>query len=473
MFRKPIPIPYHHAFRKEFLTANCKVPSRLWKGGVLHRDTSPRNLIWYRGQFIGVSECTGMVPFLAVNLLTLKAIAGKVEHVYAHDAESFIRILVWRPPIGSSCVGHLFSSAPIYDLIFRDLSPRTLRAYNINRHLSRFFPDPLSFRSLQARTGLIISGSNALQFLDRTFYPESDLDIYSHPGHVYEVLEWIESFGYQFEPHQYQGEDWHNQVSPDWDGTIRRRRRVRRALQEEYEDEASLARYSNIAEVYTFKRFVVMDGELVELRVQMIETIYNPIDTILKYHSTCVMNIITFDAAYSFYPVATFEDRSALKIPGSKHRPNVLAKYIRRGWRVYSVFRPVDLTQPYKSPFLPNVPRWVGDCYCWTVPLDTSGVIPRTALSPSSERFSWDPSTQNGWTMLDEPSTLDDLCVPEMDTNLIATTVFRYNYLVPSKSLSMAICTWANSQGKLYHELVTRSNWTWFDAEIPRFCEVA
>lgn len=397
-----------------------------------------------------------------------------------------------RPPIGSSCVGHLFSSAPIYDLIFRDLSPRTLvwlsrtchlvheavnhffqRAYNINRHLSRFFPDPLSFRSLQARTGLIISGSNALQFLDRTFYPESDLDIYSHPGHVYEVLEWIESFGYQFEPHQYQGEDWHNQVSPDWDGTIRRRRRVRRALQEEYEDEASLARYSNIAEVYTFKRFVVMDGELVELRVQMIETIYNPIDTILKYHSTCVMNIITFDAAYSFYPVATFEDRSALKIPGSKHRPNVLAKYIRRGWRVYSVFRPVDLTQPYKSPFLPNVPRWVGDCYCWTVPLDTSGVIPRTALSPSSERFSWDPSTQNGWTMLDEPSTLDDLCVPEMDTNLIATTVFRYNYLVPSKSLSMAICTWANSQGKLYHELVTRSNWTWFDAEIPRFCEVA
>ncbi|KAG2134676.1 hypothetical protein BD769DRAFT_1443076 [Suillus cothurnatus] len=394
-----------------------------------------------------------------------------------------------RPP-RADCVRRVFSSAPIYDLIFRDLSPRTLvrlsrtcykineavthffqRAYNINRHLSRYFPDPHSFRSLQARTGLIISGSNALQFLDRTFYPESDLDIYSHPGHVYEVLEWIESFGYQFAPHRYQEEDWRTQVSPDWDGTMPRI--VPRLMQEDENDIARLARYSNISEVYTFKRFVVMDGEHVELQVQVIETTYNPIDTIMKYHSTCVMNIITFDAAYSFYPIATFENRCALKIPGSRHRPDVLAKYIKRGWRVYSVFRPGDVAQPYESPFLPNVTRWVGDRHCWTVPLDTSGVTPRTALSPSSEQFSWDPSTQNGWKMLTAPSSFPSLSVPEMDAKLIATTVFRYNYMVPSDALSLEIRGWAFSQGKLYHELVTRYDWTWFDAEIPRFRELA
>ncbi|KAG1770282.1 hypothetical protein EV702DRAFT_1271103 [Suillus placidus] len=212
-----------------------------------------------------------------------------------------------------------------------------------------------------------------------------------------------------------------------------------------------------------------MDGEHVELQIQVIETTNNPIDTIMRYHSTCVMNIITFDAAYSFYPIATFEDRSALKIPGSRHRPDVLSKYIKRGWRVHTVFGPKDLAQPYESPFLPNVTRWVGDRHCWTVPLDTSGVKLRTALSPSSEQFSWDPSTQNGWTMLTKPSTRASLRIPEMDVNLIATTVFRYNYIVPSESLSLAIRDWANSQGKLYHEIVTRSNWTWFDAEIPRF----
>ena len=53
-----------------------------------------------------------------------------------------------------------------------------LHRYNINNHLSRFFPDPIAFRSLQARTASLVSGSNALQFFDRTFYEEADMDIY-------------------------------------------------------------------------------------------------------------------------------------------------------------------------------------------------------------------------------------------------------------------------------------------------------
>ncbi|KAG2102524.1 uncharacterized protein F5147DRAFT_528067, partial [Suillus discolor] len=85
----------------------------LWKGGVLHRDVSPSNLMVYhlRGQYIGILndydllsfECDGSrglkrigtVPFMAVNLLSLAAMAGKVEHVYAHDAESLIWVLTW------------------------------------------------------------------------------------------------------------------------------------------------------------------------------------------------------------------------------------------------------------------------------------------------------------------------------------------------------------------------------------------
>ncbi|KAG2052932.1 hypothetical protein BDR06DRAFT_491012 [Suillus hirtellus] len=85
----------------------------LWKGGVLHRDVSPSNLMVYRlrGQFIGVLndydlssfkrdgprglERTGTVPFMAVELLSPDAMAGKVEHMYAHDAESLIWVLTW------------------------------------------------------------------------------------------------------------------------------------------------------------------------------------------------------------------------------------------------------------------------------------------------------------------------------------------------------------------------------------------
>lgn len=100
----------------------------------------------------------------------------------------------------------IFSRDSIYDAIFSQASPagsillsRTCRdaryanrdfnnrAFNINRHLGRFFKDPKGFRSLQARTGTLISGSNALQFFDRTYYPESDMDLFAHRGHSREI----------------------------------------------------------------------------------------------------------------------------------------------------------------------------------------------------------------------------------------------------------------------------------------------
>ncbi|KAG1793255.1 uncharacterized protein HD556DRAFT_1270987 [Suillus plorans] len=114
VFRKLIPITTLSG--EEFIAAWWQVVKchrALWKGGVLHRDVSPSNLMVYRlrGQFMVVLndydlssfkrdgprglERTGTVPFMAVNLLSPAAIAGKVEHVYAHDAESLIWVLTW------------------------------------------------------------------------------------------------------------------------------------------------------------------------------------------------------------------------------------------------------------------------------------------------------------------------------------------------------------------------------------------
>ncbi|KAG2079132.1 hypothetical protein BDR04DRAFT_1146822, partial [Suillus decipiens] len=114
VFRKLIPITTLSG--KDLLDAwwqIVKCHRALWKGGVLHRDVSPSNLMVYRlrGKIIGVLndydlssfkrdgpsglERTGTVPFMAINLLTPKAIAGEVEHLYAHDAESFVWVLTW------------------------------------------------------------------------------------------------------------------------------------------------------------------------------------------------------------------------------------------------------------------------------------------------------------------------------------------------------------------------------------------
>ncbi|KAG2136595.1 uncharacterized protein EDB93DRAFT_1330816 [Suillus bovinus] len=91
-----------------------------WKAvGIRHGDINPSNLMGYRlhGQFLSVIndfdlssikqflppikeaprgfERTGTVPFMSLKLFTHNAITGQVEHLYYHDAESFICVLTW------------------------------------------------------------------------------------------------------------------------------------------------------------------------------------------------------------------------------------------------------------------------------------------------------------------------------------------------------------------------------------------
>ena len=85
---------------------------------------------------------------------------------------------------------------PFYNIVCSYIK----RVFNIDRILSRFFADPVAFRALQARTGTLISGSSALQFFARTFYPESDLDLYIHSNWLPDVVEWMVQEGYVFVP---------------------------------------------------------------------------------------------------------------------------------------------------------------------------------------------------------------------------------------------------------------------------------
>ncbi|KIK34035.1 hypothetical protein CY34DRAFT_664792 [Suillus luteus UH-Slu-Lm8-n1] len=113
-FRELLPIT--KLSRDEFLSTWWQIivcHFVLWKNGVHHRDISPSNLMVYKtsgGRWIGVlidfdlsstqdgplgQECTGTVPFMALDLLTEEAIEGQVKHLYQHDAESLIWVLTW------------------------------------------------------------------------------------------------------------------------------------------------------------------------------------------------------------------------------------------------------------------------------------------------------------------------------------------------------------------------------------------
>ena len=194
-------------------------------------------------------------------------------------------------------IGEVFGRAPIYDLIFSFISPRTLvrtgrscraayvaskdfshRAFNIHRHLSRFLTEPLAFRSLQARTGTLIAGSNVLQFLDRTYYPEADMDLYVHPGHVREVLVYlVEREGYTFKPNSTQHPDYRKIASDEWDGTEVRGEPLRE------EEELSLYyQFKGVESVFTLEKH----GLGGPLKVQLIECEMSPFDTIVNFHSS-------------------------------------------------------------------------------------------------------------------------------------------------------------------------------------------
>lgn len=192
-----------------------------------------------------------------------------------------------QPRFADECViGKVFRPAPVYDNIFSYISPRELvrlgrscqaayvaskdysrRAFNINRHLSGFLSKPLLFRSLQARTGTLIAGSNALQFLDRIVYDEADMDMYVHPGHAREVMDYIvESEGYEFKPHSKQPEDYRIIVADQSNYTQMRQdypiKGVRSVL--------SLEKHGS-------------DGWR---KIQVIECTSSPFDTIINFHSS-------------------------------------------------------------------------------------------------------------------------------------------------------------------------------------------
>ncbi|KAK7682806.1 hypothetical protein QCA50_014190 [Cerrena zonata] len=285
----------------------------------------------------------------------------------------------------------------IYDIVFSECTPASIlrlartcksahaavkyymqRAFKIDRILSRFFTSPLAFRQLQARTGSLISGSAALQFFDRSYYPESDLDIYVPFKHRIEVGLFLFKEGYQFEPGRGQDDGFHATLSVD-----------RRADFDEYD-------FRGVHAVLTFVKNWV-DGTAT--KAQMIVAISTPMEAILGFHSTCVMNLISYEMAYSLYPKATFEKRTSLTSVGTGPHNETKAeahyKYYLRGWDVQDEFSESER----EKDFYTHAFRWLGDKRCWSIPLDTSFITKRVPLSEGSKPMIRDPVVISNWVL--------------------------------------------------------------------------
>lgn len=216
-------------------------------------------------------------------------------HSPAPVHSSLLSMRSWMLPHSdqSRAASLIFGQYPVYSSLFPVCSPGSLvklartcqtahnrvrewsaKAYSINSHLSRFFLYPILFRKLQAHTGTLVSGSNAFQFFERTYYEESDIDVYVHPGHGQEVgvhlmkVEGYDYFGTCHHP---------SEVQVDGTGDI-----VDFSIDEIVARESSYLATS----VHDVLRFGKIDSEGRRLNLHLVLTMSSPFETILRFHSS-------------------------------------------------------------------------------------------------------------------------------------------------------------------------------------------
>ncbi|KZT06468.1 uncharacterized protein LAESUDRAFT_725910, partial [Laetiporus sulphureus 93-53] len=238
----------------------------------------------------------------------------------------------------------------ITDVIFSCCSPATLLriartccAAHISSHAyirstfridpSRFFQNPLSFRSLQARTGTLIAGSTALQFFDRTSFPNSDLDLYVFMQHCREVGLWLLAEGYSYVQARSAHADFESALGDLNDAPV------------------EVYNIPSVARVFTFSKSAP-DGK--ELKVQLIMVIGAPMAVVLGFHSICRPRV-----------------QHILSLP----------------------LQELYLQNPAWSLGL----RGMDDGKSWVIPLDTEGIDRRTRHNASTRALTHDPAVVASW----------------------------------------------------------------------------
>jgi len=277
------------------------------------------------------------------------------------------------------------------------------RTFNLHRLLGRFFTEnEMSyFRSLQSQTGLLISGSTALQFFERVFYPESDLDLYVEKRYSRVVVVWLISIGYTYEPRPGSDQSLQKALEPVSEDFVH-------PLTEDYLN-------FGVVNVHNFHK---SDPDC---KIQLVVSRRSPLEPILTFHSTCVMNVISHEKAYSLYPRGTFNERRSLVLPRQDENEErsraAREKYIARGWNMVQALTRDEILDP-TSAFFPGG-RYVGDSKCWTIPILPKLQLPEGYIGTNS----WDLN-HNTWA--------DNA---DISFTYLVDPLLRHSYLVKETSL--------------------------------------
>ena len=338
----------------------------------------------------------------------------------------------------------------LFDLVFSSESPANIirysqtcrdakdaadkylkRTFDIDKKLCSFFQHPTGFRALQRRTGMLISGSFALQFFDRTTYPNSDLDLYVDARFAAEVVDWLLEEEYTFQS---------NRRHPTLEDALLS---ITKGVGEPLSDTAILSHQQGDAYgppgVITVITFNKIDSDSSVKIVQVMAALRTPIEVILRFHSSAypcspppslgapnyltavVMNFISYKNAYSIYPHETFEKRRSLACGNmDAYTRRAREKYVRRGWTI--VPPPAAPATSFRSGS-----RYIGDKDTWTLALST--------LPDHQENTNHgDYFAIHSWDLDSHPRAMDD-GASRVKFKILTSPLLRFSYtLAPTLS---------------------------------------
>ncbi|KAK0470899.1 hypothetical protein IW261DRAFT_1345052, partial [Armillaria novae-zelandiae] len=234
-------------------------------------------------------------------------------------------------------------------LAFARIADSISYLYSTRRLLQKFFPtdnDYHRFRETQKRHGVLVSGSQVtgLFVCNTASFTMSDLDLYVNikkEGFLATALTQISYSLYTDLSRQQldESDDYELVSAMQNQEIILRAKYVCSAI-------ASVKEYHNC------------DGKI----VQVIASHGPLMDIILCFHSTCVMNVISYHYAYCLYPSATICERVSVAHFGDDiNSTRAREKWSARGWCI--------ATEATLSPQLDlrTVHHYVGDQYSWRI----------------------------------------------------------------------------------------------------------
>ncbi|KAK7019417.1 hypothetical protein VNI00_018072 [Paramarasmius palmivorus] len=259
-------------------------------------------------------------------------------------------------------VDNLFSARKVSSAVYHRIEEYTSITFGLNRLYGSFFSSTeeiSQFRLVQHESRGLVSGTSLVYVLSRSGFPLMDLDIFLPDDCLKKVGLFLLRAGYRCSPVQVDSDDSGLLLAQQESAFLEMlatgvRRAENLVVLEGYED-------SDVSSVFVFEK---TDGR----KIQLIGTKTEPIQVVLGFYSTLIMNFATANEIISLYPITSFVDHSALYLRDITPPLDVAKKrYEEMGWGSMTMVS--ARTSLDSDDELSFKTRWVGDRHCWVVPL--------------------------------------------------------------------------------------------------------